>query len=134
MQRITIFIVSCFITVSAYAHDTSNNNYRSPDEYELRQLRDEVKELRSDVHRLQQLMVQMQDTLNAYKAELSQANNRKKDDEDTSKWACFMNDLTAGGIVGTGRTEAEARGRALESCSMKHGSCWEHKLQCNSDE
>ena len=140
MKKLTILIASCFITTFVYANDPSDNNDLSPDKKEIRQLHKDVNALHNDVRKLEALIVQMQDTLDAYQKtldtykEASSHDQPHKERDADNKWACFMNDLSAGGIVGTGRTEAEAKGRALESCTQKRGTCWEQKLQCSSDE
>lgn len=45
-------------------------------------------------------------------------------------WECSMDDLTVGGVYGSGATEGEARGKTLKNCNLKKGSCWEHSLEC----
>ncbi|CAH0533440.1 hypothetical protein VST7929_01308 [Vibrio stylophorae] len=86
---------------------------------EIRALRAEVKQLRREVRRLERIVL----------------NGQSLDDEDSRSnvWGCYLNDLNAGGIYGTGRTRAEAKGKTLEKCSKKEGLCFDHQIQCSQD-
>lgn len=52
----------------------------------------------------------------------------------SNKWGCYLDDLSAGGLYSTGATEGEAKGRLLEKCKQKDGSCWAHKVVCTKEE
>ncbi|QUM81632.1 hypothetical protein HWV01_15760 [Moritella sp. 5] len=93
----------------------------------FKDLKKEVRMLRKDIRRLETLIIRLSDKID--------------DDEDdtiptpTNKdvWGCYIKDITAGAVYGTGRTEAEAKGKALEKCELKGGACWESNLKCSSD-
>lgn len=86
---------------------------------ELRELKSEVRALRRDIARLEQ----------------SFAAGQWRSDETSlhdKKWGCFMQDLKAGGLVATGSTEAEAKGRLLERCTERNGSCFARNMECSA--
>ncbi|AJQ96225.1 hypothetical protein [Gynuella sunshinyii] len=130
MKILTPLAISILISTSALAMDSSEKSLRPVDNRDIRELQIEVKMLRQDVQKLEALILQMQRTLNTLADDGSSSNNNNHDNQ----WGCYMNDLRAGGIYATGRTEAEARGKALASCTEKKGTCWDDHLKCTSSE
>ena len=86
---------------------------------ELDEIRHELRLLRSDMARMERLLLESA----AYPSAESGA-------VPESVWGCYMKDVKAGGVYGTGLTEAEAKGRTLEQCERKDGSCFESDLKC----
>jgi len=69
--------------------------------------------LRKDIRRLETVIIRLSD---------------KIDDDDTvptptkkDVWGCYIKGITAGSVYGIGRTEAEAKGKALEKCELRVG-------------
>ena len=54
-------------------------------------------------------------------------------ESENSKWGCYIKDISAGGISGTGYTKAEAIGAVLEKCTKLHGACFENNIKCSSE-
>ncbi|WP_428240089.1 hypothetical protein [Gynuella sp.] len=133
MKILTPLAMSILISSSALAMNSSEKSFRPSDSRDVRELQIEVKMLRQDVQKLEALILKMQRTLNTL-AEDSNGNNSGNSSNDDNKWGCYMNDIRAGGIYATGRTEAEARGKALASCTDKRGTCWDDNLKCTSSE
>lgn len=86
----------------------------------LHELKNEVRLLRKDIQRLEVLILKLSMTGSA-------------GDDNDNAWGCYLNDLNAGGVYGTGRTEAEAKGKTLEKCERKEGMCFETQLTCSVD-
>ncbi|MFT6984276.1 MAG: hypothetical protein ACJAT7_000062 [Psychromonas sp.] len=84
-------------------------------------LKDEVRMLRKDVQRLEILILKLSHTVTD--SALSEDGN--------DVWGCYIKDIRAGGIYGTGRTEAEAKGKTLEKCTLENGVCFESGLNCS---
>ncbi|WP_221274654.1 hypothetical protein [Thaumasiovibrio subtropicus] len=94
-------------------------------------LKQEVRLLRSDIAQLERLMVELiakQGTI------INLPGRPGKDDSRDNIWGCYIDDLNAGGVFGTGRTEAEAKGKTLAKCKEKGGICFTTRLECSKDD
>ena len=124
MKSLNLFfamIVTCLISIGAFAHQ-----YEEQDEADAQQdVKKELRMLRKDIRRLESIIMDLVETI-----EDGNGSNRS----DSDKWGCYLDDLTAGGLYATGRTQAEAKGKVLQHCSDKKGSCWESKVKCNQAE
>lgn len=49
------------------------------------------------------------------------------------KWGCYMKDMRAGGISGSGFTKSEAKGVVLEKCAAREGVCFTNDVTCSSE-
>ncbi len=85
------------------------------------ELKNEVKQLRIDIKRLEQRIIDLQLSLS----------NDSTHSGSKATWGCYIDDITAGGIYSNARTEAEAKGKALHKCNLKNGACWENKVKCS---
>lgn len=118
MVRIGLLFLFIAVSQGVSAHDVASSTTE-----ELRSLREEVSLLRRDIARLEELIL------------LGQADDFTRHGHRKSRgiWGCFMDDISAGGVYGTGTTEAEAKGKAMQDCKSKGGSCWENKLVCSKE-
>ncbi|MCG7498109.1 hypothetical protein MHO82_14660 [Vibrio sp. Of7-15] len=114
MKYVIPSMLALFSFSNANAHDTC-------DTYAMQELKQEVRELRKDIARLEKLVIRLSNN----------RNDGKRINGDA--WGCYLKDLNAGGVYGTGRTEAEAKGKTLERCESKGGICWESNLKCSYD-
>ncbi|QUM77449.1 hypothetical protein HWV00_15160 [Moritella sp. 24] len=114
------FVLAVVVLLS-FGQASASERY---DDIELYQLKKEVRMLRDDIQRLEVLILR---------------SSKKTDKDDviadtkSGAWGCYIKDLRAGGVYGTGQTEAEAKGKTLEKCEQKGGVCWESNLKCSSD-
>ncbi|BDM63369.1 hypothetical protein NFHSH190041_08210 [Shewanella sp. NFH-SH190041] len=90
------------------------------DDMEIAQLKQKVNTLQQDVALLRQEVLQLKNLL------LSQRGGNA-----THQWGCYLDDIRAGGVYGTGNSEAEAKGKTLAQCHKKGGVCWESSLKCS---
>ncbi|WP_020404963.1 hypothetical protein [Hahella ganghwensis] len=123
MKQLTSILVSAAILFSASTMSDAEEYRRYGKEQELRELRKEVRLLRADIARLEDLIIEMHE-----------ARQPPVDVSLNNRWGCYMNDVRAGGIYGVGATEAEAKGVTLEKCSNKGGACFESDLKCSANE
>ncbi|MFD2176606.1 hypothetical protein [Veronia pacifica] len=101
------------LSLPALAHADDNSE-------EIRSLRQEVQMLRSDILRLEDKIYEMNKKLNS-----------KGKSDKSDNWGCYIDDLSAGAVYGTGRTEMEAKGKTLAKCKEKGGACFSSNLQCS---
>ncbi|RXJ74311.1 hypothetical protein CS022_04475 [Veronia nyctiphanis] len=92
---------------------------------EIFSLRQELQLLRSDILRLESKV---------HELEKQMKNRDKAGHKNSNKWGCYLDDLSAGGVYGTGRTEMEAKGKTLATCKEKGGTCFEMNLKCSADQ
>lgn len=121
MKAIILLLLLSF-SIEVYSH--------SPEKESLvdgRELKVELGKLRKDIHRLESLVRDL-----TYLVE--NGNSHRLPEKRENSWGCYMDDLTVGGLYAVGRTEAEARGKALERCTQKKGVCWDSKLKCSKEE
>ncbi|MGF1726433.1 hypothetical protein [Photobacterium nomapromontoriensis] len=101
-------------------HAKTGDTKHFSDDRVIYELKKEVRMLRKDIQRLEVLIL---------KLSMSDSIGNVND----NAWGCYLNDLNAGGVYGTGRTEAEAKGKTLEKCKRKDGMCFETQLECSVD-
>ncbi|AWF80702.1 hypothetical protein BTJ40_07665 [Microbulbifer sp. A4B17] len=95
----------------------------------IRDLQNEVVRLRKNVHQLQDLILELQASIEA-QSQLVQplpVNERPK-------WACYMKDARAGGMHSNGFSRVEAKGKLLEICSQRGGVCFESGIKCSDEQ
>ncbi len=108
-------VICCFLSSNIWAHDDDHDA-------EIQQLKRDVRILKREVRHLQEA-----------------ASNGNYDSHPTihfgdstkGQWGCYLDDVSAGGVYGTGRSEAEARGKALAACNKKGGACFDNQLKCS---
>ncbi|RLV60584.1 hypothetical protein D5018_06450 [Parashewanella curva] len=89
---------------------------------QIEQLKQEVKSLKHQLRKLKQGLNQPTDS--------TQTLNINRNANRT-QWGCYLDDVKAGNFYGTGSTEAEARGKALQKCSAKGGACFDIDVKCS---
>ena len=117
---IVIGALCCTLSNSVWANDDSRDA-------DIHQLQHDVRVLKREVHRLQDIIAS------------GEYDNRTEihigghDHHDSTKgqWGCYLDDVSAGGVYGTGRSEAEAKGKTLATCKSKGGACFENLLKCS---
>lgn len=114
MKYLIPSILALLSVNQASAHDVC-------DSFAMQDLKQEVRQLRKDISRLEKLVLTLSNDRDSGKSRNGDA------------WGCYLKDLNAGGVYGTGRTEAEAKGKTLERCESKGGICWETQLKCSFD-
>ncbi|MBE8167852.1 MAG: hypothetical protein HAW66_05765 [Shewanella sp.] len=114
MKYLLSTLVVLFFSTTIFAHPKNTDS-------EIHQLRQEVKQLHKQVRRLKAVIASHSF---GRSEDVHQNNNRKQ-------WGCYLDDITAGGVYGTGRSEAEARGKTLEKCKDKSGVCFDNLLKCS---
>lgn len=96
---------------------------------------DQDKDLR--IEQLQQQVSQLKHKLHQLKQQSNNTTERQRNDININsartQWGCYLDDINAGGIYGTGSTEAEAKGKTLAKCQQKKGACFEMNLKCSQD-
>ncbi|MDD1783610.1 SlyX family protein [Enterovibrio sp. ZSDZ35] len=83
--------------------------------------------LRQEIRELQREVRQLKKRVSALEREAGNSGNSKR-------WGCYLDDLKAGGLYGTGFTKAEAKGRVLEKCADKEGTCFESRVKCSTED
>ncbi len=114
-----ISAVCCALPLTARAHDVNDAD--------IQQLKHDVRILKREVRRLQDI-VSGGDYGNRTDIHIDAD---KRPDNTKGQWGCYLNDPIAGGVYGTGRSEAEARGKTLATCKSKGGACFENLLKCS---
>lgn len=114
MEKLYAALILCTLSAASYSHQTD-------DQQDINELKREVLSLKTNLLRLETLML---DTKNAVLA------SSMTKPSPRIQWGCYMDDISAGGVYGSGATEAEAKGKTMESCHQKDGSCWEKKMEC----
>ena len=114
---VIIITTCCMLSLTAWAHSSDRDE-------DIQQLQHDVRILKREVHRLQDIV------------DSGDYDNRPQihiDHHDKTKgqWGCYLDDVSAGGVFGTGRSEAEAKGKTLASCKSKGGACFENLLKCS---
>ena len=108
-------LICCAISSTAMAFDDNHDS-------EIQHLKRDVRILKKEVRRLQNIV------------ENGDYNRRPQihvGDGNKGQWGCYLDDVSAGGVYGTGRSEAEARGKALAACNKKGGACFDNQLKCS---
>lgn len=110
-MKVPALLIACLLPLSVVAQPVV------VDSTELRAIHHELKRLRAQLDHIESLL------------------NQPPPAEPVAakQWGCYMDDISAGGVYGVGATEAEAKGRALEQCEMKKGTCFEVKLKCTTN-
>ncbi|KXF82624.1 FtsB family cell division protein [Enterovibrio coralii] len=111
--KIIIAVVAVFAASSSYAFEEENFLGNNSVRQEIRELQRQVKQLERRVRQLER---------------------EQGDSSISSRWGCYLDDLRAGGIYGTGYTKAEAKGRVLEKCAEKDGTCFESSVKCSTED
>ncbi|WP_144392905.1 hypothetical protein [Pleionea sediminis] len=120
MKNILFILILAFTAITASSHSDYESTKR-----ENRYLKKEIKELRADVRRLEGLILNLMDMVE---------HKPRHDRGHKKQWACYMNDMRAGGIYGTGSSEAEAKGKTLQSCTKNGGVCFSSDLKCSKSD
>ena len=123
MKLIRKILIPTFILMSVSSFSQADDRSRQGVEGELRDLKKEVRQLRRDIARLEQLIV-----------DNASSNPEFTGIDPNKRWGCYMDDWIAGAAHGTGATEAEAKGVTLEQCNIKKGSCKAKDLVCSQSE
>ncbi|MBM7071212.1 hypothetical protein JQC92_04035 [Shewanella sp. 202IG2-18] len=110
----TTVILFC-VSSTVWAHDDNQDA-------EVQKLRHEVRMLKKEVRHLKSVIAN---------GSYDRGSNIQIDDGTKGQWGCYLDDITAGGVYGTGRTEAEARGKTLAACNKKGGACFDMNVKCN---
>jgi uncharacterized protein YlxW (UPF0749 family) len=100
------------------------NASENSDASALKDIKKQVRILKKDIRKLETLIIKLSDKID---------DDRHTESKKEDVWGCYIKDISAGTVHGTGSTEAEAKGKALEKCESKGGACWESKLKCSSD-
>ncbi|WP_444894434.1 hypothetical protein ACJJIW_13560 [Microbulbifer sp. JMSA004] len=92
----------------------------------VRDLEKEVVRLRKNVHQLQDLILELQATIEAQPHIVQSAPVAER-----PKWVCYMKDARAGGMHANGFSRVEAKGKLLETCTQRGGICFESGIKCS---
>ncbi|MCO1336360.1 hypothetical protein MO867_18670 [Microbulbifer sp. OS29] len=152
MRSLPLLISFILFSTSAFAHD----NYQTAEEirtlkkevvklrkevrsghdrnHETGDLKKEVVRLRKNVHQLQDLILELQASIEA-QSQIVQPEVVVQPIPVTErpKWACYMKDMRAGGMHSKGFSRVEAKGRLLETCSQRGGVCFENNITCSDE-
>ena len=106
-----LLVLLSFLFVSqGYSNEIDAYSFNDSLKRENRELRREVQQLKKRVRDLEE---------NAFHVSTSK------------RWGCYLDDMSAGGLYGTGYTQAEAKGMVLEKCNDRNGVCFETRVKCN---
>ncbi|HFD4029310.1 TPA: hypothetical protein ACF3XQ_004464 [Vibrio parahaemolyticus] len=113
MKNLVLVIITLLSVGNVYAKEISSKE-------ELSALKNEVRMLRKEIQKLELMIVKLSHSIDDNVLPGNQGNS----------WGCYLDDIKAGGVYGTGLTEAEAKGKALEKCNAKGGVCFTSSLSC----
>lgn len=108
-MKFKLILVMTMLSTSVFANETGFLMSNA-------EVREEIRELKREIYYLKQRVSELEG---------------KSRPSSTKKWGCYLDDITAGGVYGTGNTQAEAKGKVLEKCNDKGGVCFEMSVECN---
>ncbi|MFS1523491.1 hypothetical protein ACL7TT_05145 [Microbulbifer sp. 2304DJ12-6] len=94
---------------------------------EVRKLKKEVIRLRKELHTLQNLIVSLQTAPEQQPVTVVQP----APTEERPNWTCYMQDIKIGDMYSQGYSR-KAKGKLLETCTTRGGTCSEYKDSCST--